>query len=129
MSHVIEINNTIMDLKITTVESINADAPLILSIYQSLKRFGVAAMLKELDFDQDVGDPNLYAYRVERKNGMVFDATLAFTTDDDLDPLATIALSVAWRKSMWEPAFRPLADQLVDLRALVGLITLTVVFA
>ena len=129
MSHPVEINNTIMEMTLVTVESINADAPLILSIYQSLKDYGEVAMLKEINVVQDIGDPDFYAYRVERKNGMTFDATLRFTAEDDIDPLATIALSVEWRKSMWAPAFRPLADQLVDLRALVGLITLTVVFA
>ena len=129
MSHTVKIHNTIMEMTLLTVESINADAPLILSIYQSLKDFGNAAMLKEINFDQDVGDPELYTYRLERKNGMMFSATLRFTAEDDIDPLATINLSMAWRKSMWEPAFRPLADQLVDLRALVGITSLTVVYA
>ena len=129
MSHTVKIHNTIMEMTLTTVEAINADAPLILSIYQALKDFGAAAMLKEINFDQDVGDPDLYNYRVERKNNMAFNATVRFTAADDTDPLATINLSVAWRKSMWEPAFRPLGDQLIDLRALVGLSGLTVVFA
>lgn len=129
MSHSIEIHNTIMEMLLTTDQELNADAPVVLSLYQSLKEFEESAAVKDIRFTQDIGDPNLYAYRVELKDLRISDITVLFSGPQDLNPLVTINIPVAWELTILASVVRGLANQLIDIHTTVGIESFVVVFA
>lgn len=128
MSHSIEIHNTVMEMLLTTDREINADAPVVLSLYQSLKEFEESAGVKDIRFTQDIGDPNLYAYRVELKDLRISDITVLFSGPQDMNPLVTINIPVAWELTILASVVRGLANQLIDIHTTVGIESFVVVF-
>jgi hypothetical protein len=129
MSHTIEINNTLLEMLLKTDKEVNADAPILLSLYQCLKDFGSMMAISEVRFLQDVGDPNLYTMHVELKSGVILNASLVFAAEDDLDPMVTMSLPTPWPLSLMTFAVHHFTEVLVNLRASFGLESFTVVFA
>ena len=127
MSHTIEIKNTLLEMRLQVVEAMNADAKPILLLYQALQEWEALGQIKEITLSPDPGDPNLYHFRVEKKDGLVCDQTWLVASDEDTDPFITINLSPAWQLSVM--AFGgAIRKQLIEVRALVGIESFVVVF-
>ena len=129
MSHTVKIHNTILEMDLITDAEINADAPAIRSLYEALTQFGRLANISELRFLEDISNPDLYSYDVQRKDTLTFAATLLFDSDQDIDPDISFNVPVAWPASELTFAVQPLARILMDLRAAVMIESLVVIFA
>lgn len=129
MSHTIKIHNTILEMDLVTQGEINANAPAILSLYEALTQFGTLANVSETRFIQDVSNPDLYSYDVQRKDTLTFASTLLFDSAQDIDPDISFSVPVAWPASELTFAVQPLARILMDLRAAVMIESLIVIFA
>ena len=127
MSHTVEINNTILETTLETVDQLNANSKPVLALYDSLVAFGEFAGMNEITLVQDVGNPNLYTYRAEPKVGTVLDATWLFAGPDDNDPTVTATID-GWRLSVL--GFGGIVrQQLIEIRLQAGLINFIVDFA
>ena len=128
MSHSVEINNTIMEMLLVTEAELKANDPSVLLLYQFLQNWQETGLISEITMTQDGGDPNLYAYRVERKDTTTFDQTLLFTAVDDIDPIVTVDLDPGWRLSVlaYEP---PIRKQIIEIRSCCDLLSFNVEFA
>lgn len=129
MSHTVKIHNTILEMDLITDAEINADAPAIRSLYEALTQFGTLANVSEIRFIQDIGNPDLYSYDIQRKDALTFASTLLFDSDQDIDPDISFNVPVAWPASELTFAVQPLARILMDLRAAVMIESLVVIFA
>lgn len=129
MSHTLKIHNTVLEMDLVSDKEINADNPAILSLYDAIAQFGSLAYISEIRFVQDIGNPALYSYDVERKDALTFASTLLFDSDEDLDPDITLSVPVAWPASELTFAVQPLGRILIDLRAAVMIESFVVVFA
>ena len=127
MARPVKIDNTFLDMDLVPVNEINDDDERIRSLYQLLKTWSNMGDMKDITFVQDVGDPLLYAWRAERKNGRVLNATLLFDSDTDLDPDLTIDLPQPWPLSVIRNG-EPTREQLIAIRAGVGIVSFSVTF-
>lgn len=128
MSHPVEIKNTALDLTLMTERWIGATDPSVLLLHQFLLEWGAMGEMSEITFTQDGGNPLLYAWRAERKNLRVLDSTFLFADDLDIDPELTISLVQSWPKSVIEKGGGT-RNQLIAIRALVGIESFSVVFS
>ncbi len=128
MPHDVEIKNTALDLTLTTDDWIGATDASVLLLHQFLLEWGALGEMKDIRFTRDVGNPLLYVWRAERKVLTVVDSTFLFDDASDLDPELTISLTQPWPKSVIEKGAST-RNQLIAIRALVGLKSFTVVFA
>ena len=128
MSHPVEIKNTALEMTLFTDAWIGATNDNILLLHRFLLAWGQVGNMKDVTFIRDGGNPLLYVWRAERKNLRVLDSTFLFDDADDIDPELTISLVQSWPKSVIENG-APTRNQLIAIRALVGVESFSVVFA
>lgn len=128
MSDPVHIHDNFLEMTIITVEEINDDSPPVRALYEYLKTWANTGDMKEVTFTRDGGNPLLYAWRAERKNLRVLDSTFLFDDASDLDPDITIALPQSWPLSVIQNGAAS-RQQLISIRALVGIVSFVVVFA
>lgn len=127
MSHLIEINNSILDLQLRTVQEIAADAVRILKFYDSLKNWSGLQMLSEVTIERDDQNLQLYTLAAEHTNGRMLHQTWEFSDDQDTNPQITMNMEEPWPVQLVASGSE-VGEQLFNLRARVGLVRLNVIF-
>ncbi len=127
MSHVIEINNSILDLQLETVEEIAADAVPVLRFYEALKNWSGAQMLSEVTINRDAQNLRLYALAAEHTNGRMLFQTWEFSDDQDTSPIMTMNMEEPWPVQLVASGSE-VGEHLFNLRPRVGFIRLSVIF-
>lgn len=127
MSHVIEINNSILDVLLETVEEIAADAVPVLRFYEALKSWSGAQMLSEVTIARDAQNLQLYVLAAEHTNGRMLHQTWEFSDDQDTRPIMTMNMEEPWPVQLVASGSK-VGEHLFNLRPSVGLIRLSVVF-
>jgi hypothetical protein len=128
MSHTVEIKNTAIDMTLVTDGWIGATDQAVLSLHQALLEWGEIGEMKDIAFTRDVGNPLLFTWRAERKNLTILDSTFLFDDEVDLDPDLTISLVQGWPLSVIQKG-NGARTQLIQIRALVDIVSLHVTFA
>ena len=128
MSHPVEINDEILEMLLITDEPLTAESKPIQALLNSLQKWGAIADIKDLTLTRIGGDPNAYDYVVENKSGHHIITTMTMDDQSDTDPWFTITVTPAWRLSVLGFGGSP-RQQLLEIRALVGIVSFVVVFA
>ncbi len=126
MGYVVEINNSILDLQLETVEEIAADADAVSRFYEALKSWDGTTVLKEILIVRDE-ETGVYALSAEHDNGSMLFQTWMFANGQDLDPLMTMDLQEGWPAGLIDSGNR-VRDLLLLVRSQVGLIRVSVIF-
>ena len=127
MSCLVEINNSILDFQLETVQEITANAPSVLRFYQALKNWHGGGVLSEITIQRDTENLHLYALVAEDKNACQIHQTWQFADDRDIDPLLTINIVEGWPARILRSGNR-VQEHLFKLRPEVGLIRVSVQF-
>ncbi len=121
----VEIINTEISMVIETELDADAEDKRVIDLFLKLKDWGNQAGLAQINLTQDVGDPNLYSYLVEKKDARQVLVTYRFADAQHTDPMMEIDLSPAWLAS--EMALGALVRiAMIGLRVHFGLVSMEV---
>ena len=128
MSQMLTIQDQILEMNLETEDGINQDSTAILRLYNALKDWEALGNIAEITLQQDGGNPLLYSYSVKRKNTDEILSTWVLADEEDTDPMVTIICTHAWSAKVLE-AGDLIRRQLSEIRAVAGLVSLSVVFS
>ena len=126
MSHIVEINNTLIAMELETVEQINADSKPVMALYRALMAFAAFGDLSEIELTADQQNPDLFTYQATPNVGAALEAAWLFDDADDNDPSITATIT-AWDLSILEFG-GVVRHRVIAIRTIVGLVSLNVVF-
>jgi hypothetical protein len=124
----VEINNTHLDMRVEADEKVAANHKSVEDLFDKLKQWGAMAELKEAVLERAEGNPLLYSYKIEKKDGRQSLVTFLFEDQADTDPLMAIDVDPAWKISEME-AGSVVRAAFLDIRQRFGLVLMEVEWA